>query len=108
VSWVGAGIETPARSAASPAVEPIVAHDDPCRGAARVLRLPAPPGPAHPAHLEQIGEITAECQRQVDPDGTLAVIAQRDPLMGRAPPEEYGTTTMWMVSFGEQQPRFSE
>ena len=40
------------------------------------------------AHLEQIGKIIVEQQRQIEARGPVAVVLQADPLIGRSAPEK--------------------
>ena len=40
------------------------------------------------AHLEQVREIAVEVQRKIQDNRTVAVIAQREPLIGGAAPQE--------------------
>jgi len=40
------------------------------------------------AHLEQIGEVVVEQQRQVEARRPVAMVLHADPLIGRSPPQE--------------------
>ena len=67
-----------------------------------LFRSRAAPGAAHAAHFEQIREIVAKRQREIDLDRTLTVIAQRDPLVRCLMPQENGAHDVNRV-FRQQQ-----
>ena len=57
-------------------------------GAEQLARADAAARPALAAHLEQIGEIIVEQQRQIEARRPVAVILQADALIGGAAPQE--------------------
>ena len=69
------------------AIEAVIAQQDLVRrndlaGAGAAAR------PLDAAHLEQVGEIAVEVQRKIESNRTIAVIAQREALIGGAAPQE--------------------
>ena len=68
-------------------VEPAIFQHD-IGGAEQPAGAYSPARPALAAHLEQIGEIIVEQQRQVEARLPVAVILQSDALIGRAAPQE--------------------
>ncbi|MEY9170404.1 hypothetical protein ABIF15_001636 [Bradyrhizobium elkanii] len=56
--------------------------------AEQFARADATPRPALAAHLEQIGKVVVEQQREIEARGMIAVILQADALIGRAAPQE--------------------
>ena len=75
------------RGGARPAVEPAIFQRHVGR-AEQLAGAHAPARPALAAHLEQIGEIIVEQQRQIETRRPVAVVLQADPLVGRAAPQE--------------------
>ena len=69
------------------AVEPAIFQHD-IGGAEQPAGAHSPARPALATHLEQIGKIIVEQQRQVEARRPVAVILQRDALVGRAAPKE--------------------
>ena len=74
------------RRAARLAVEPAIGEDD-AVVSGHLRRRGAAPRPAEPADFEQVGEVVAEADGEREADGTVAEIAQRQPLIRGVAPE---------------------
>ena len=83
------------------AVEPAIFQHD-IGGAEQPAGAHSPARPALATHLEQIGEIIVEQQRQVEARRPVAVILQRDALVGRAAPQENRTHDVQRVLLQRQ------
>ena len=79
------------------AVEPVIFEAD-VGGAEQLARAGAAARPLFAAHLEQIGEIVVEQQRQVEARAAVAMVLHADALIGGAAPQEHRAHD-WIMSF---------